>query len=196
MVPGRERASRTASDCGKVKDNSLEAGCNNSRLHPRGGRKDLRNANASTVGDYVLRKNTVFNYGKAFYSYSLNMLLQVARGLDAAVGEANTWSATGEGAWLRFENPRGAEIIGSLVDGLSEGFYATEASEFLSHGASWKKVVNLREERKVHVAMIAGLQKDVENFQRGNSEEGKELPGDNDVFETLRELPEKKTHEL
>ena len=83
MVPGRERASRKASDCGKVKDNSLETGCNNSRLHPRGGRKDLGNANASTVGNYVLRKNTVFNYGEAFYSYSLNMLLQVARGLDA-----------------------------------------------------------------------------------------------------------------
>ena len=76
------------------------------------------------------------------------------------------------------------------------GFYATEASEFLSHGASWKKVVDLREERKVHMAMIAGFQKDDVNFPRGNSEEGKELPGDNDVLETWRELLENNTQEL
>ncbi len=179
-----------------MKDNSLETGCNNSRLHPRGGREDLGNTNASTVGDDDLRFSTVFNYGKAVYSYSLNVFLQVVRGLDAAVGAASTWSATGEGAWLRFKNPRGAEIAGSLVDGLSEGSYATEASDFLSHGASWKKVVDLREERKVHMAMIAGFQKDAEKFPRGNSEEGKELTGDNDVLETWRELLEKNTQEL
>lgn len=83
-------------------------------------RKDFgKKVNASIVGESGLGGERVFNGGYPFFNCHLNLLIQVARGLGADVGEASSWDSSGEGAFVRFRS-NDSETNGTSFDRLAE----------------------------------------------------------------------------
>ena len=92
-----------------------------------------KEVNASILDESVLGGERVFNGGYPFFNCHLNLLLQVARGFGADVGEASSWDSRGEGAWVRFKRSEDSETIGTSFDRLAEpGVVETpgESTEF------------------------------------------------------------------
>ena len=118
----------------KVNGNDSGTRGNSSGFDSCDKRKDFgKEVNASIVGESVLGGERVFNGGYPFFNCHLNLLLQVARGFGADVGEASSWDSRGEGAWVRFKRSEDSETIGTSFDRLAEpGVVETpgESTEF------------------------------------------------------------------